>query len=158
MGPPHKLSRLGDGFAFLYEHTKLTERQFGFSVDYPVLRVFKAVIGKGEADREVAVFVFDPAGRLRGFEAHAWTEQLGRGSSLQAVVAVVSVVNTGAIGTPPDAHTWGGTLLEPNLSTALNHENSLRSGQHGLEQHGTPARTGQHSLEFAEWDRGKGNQ
>ena len=30
MGPPHKLSRLGDGFVFLYEHAKLTERQFGF--------------------------------------------------------------------------------------------------------------------------------
>ena len=72
---------------------------------------------------------------------------MGRGLSLQFIVKVAPIVDTKYLEKPYPQHNWGFSLLQP-LSMGLNRKQSLDSGNHGLEQRGTPTDVGQHALEF----------
>lgn len=55
LGPPAKVSALGNGLAFLYEHTRAAENQLGINLEIqpvPWLRWFKLTTARGKAKRQ----------------------------------------------------------------------------------------------------------
>ena len=147
MGPPNQATRLPDGFAFQYEYTRVTEFQLGISANVAFLRWFKFVKAWNRLNQEALVLTFDDQGLLRAAGLRTWDESLGGGSALQFLFAVLSLSDVSEILRPADAHSWGETLLQP-LPVALNTEQSLRTGEHGLELRIAPNYAGQHTLEM----------
>lgn len=147
LGPPAMVSALGEGYAFLYEYALVREKQVGLSVNYLWLRYLKFSIGSAEADREALVMTFDGEGRLLASGYRAWTEDLGKGTSVQLLISVMSVVDTEELTETPLMVKWGGELLQSRLQQSLNRQNSMMSGTSGLEQTATPSGSGQRTLE-----------
>lgn len=153
-GPPAKVSAYGDGFAFLYEHLVIHERQLGLSYredqlgfNLRWLELVKFSYGKGWADRQALVLTFDGAGTLQTEDFSAWREDLGTGASLQFFLEAGSVVDTDSVRHEPDVNRWGMLLLRTPPET-LNTGQSLDSGQSGLELRGTTHAVGQRTLEM----------
>jgi hypothetical protein len=147
LGPPSQVSALGEGYVFLYEHALIKEKQLGLSVNYLWLRYFKLAFGSAYADREALVLTFDREGRLTSSGHRRWSEDLGSGNSVQFIIAVMSVVDTGEITETPTSVKWGGELLQSRLPESLNRQSSTLSGLNGLEQSGTPTGAAQRTLE-----------
>jgi hypothetical protein len=147
LGPPNQASRLPDGFAFLYEYSRVSEFQFGISVDISFLRWIKFVKAWNSLNQQSLILTFDDQGVLRSAGLAAWQEGLGGGSAAQIVFAVISLSDVSDILQPADAHSWGKLLLQP-LPVALNSAQSLRVGEHGLQQRIAPDYAGQHTLEM----------
>ena len=59
LGPPAKMSALGNGVVFLYEYTLITERQLGITVRYRLLSLIKFSHAKTKADRQNLLLLFD---------------------------------------------------------------------------------------------------
>ena len=150
LGPPAKISSLGNGLAFLYEHTLTTENQLGINLEtqaVPWLRWFKLVTARGKAKRQALLLVFDEQGILQNQLFHEWDESLGGGSSVQYFVAVTRLLDTSQFEDAIGPHQWGFSLLRP-LPQTLNTRQSLDMGTSGLELQATPTKVGQHSLEM----------
>jgi len=147
LGPPTGLAAHADGVALLYEHLELSERQLGFSLEKfgvfvgaPWLAFLKVSLGGSGAAREATLFVFDAEGILAGKGRANWTEEFGRGGTVQFIVVVEEVVESGTLRGPPRAILWGLEFLDP-LPRTLNSEHSAP-----LELRGTPTKAGQGSL------------
>jgi hypothetical protein len=154
LGPPTQLSALPDGFAFLYEHSRTGEFQFGLSldpgpmVDAPeALNWFKLVLARNHLELEVVLLTFNEEGVLRAVATNQWSESLGGGGAIQFLFAVMSLSDVPALRRPADAHRWGRTMLRRPPVT-LNNDQSLRTGAHGLQQRLAPAYAGQSTLEM----------
>jgi len=147
-GPPDRVSALPGGFAFLYEFSRVKEFQLGISVDVSFLRYFKFVRAWNRLDQEVLLLTFDAQGLLLGAGSTQWTDKLGDGSAVQFVVQVMSLSDVSKVLASADAQVWGKSLLQP-LPAALNSANSLRTGEHGLQQRIAPEYAGQQTLEMA---------
>lgn len=148
MGPPNAATRLPDGFAFLYEHTRINEFQLGISVNVSVLRYFKFLHAWNSLERQVMLVTFDKQGTVRNATMRQWKADLGGGSAVQFIVNVMSLSDVAQFLQPADANSWGDRLLQP-LPTTLNGAQSLRTGEHGLQQRGPPEFVGQETLEMA---------
>jgi hypothetical protein len=148
LGPPHEASRLTDGFVFLYEYSRISEFQFGFSMNLPVIRWFKFLRAWNHLDEQTLALTFDEQGVLRAKGSANWQESLGGGGGAQLLFVVMSFSDISEIVQPAVAHDWGTTLLQP-VPIALNSAQSLRTGEHGLEQRIAPVYAGQHALEMA---------
>jgi len=147
LGPPHEASRLPDGFAFLYEYSRIREFQLGFSLNLPVIHWFKFLRAWNNLDQETLVLIFDEQGILRGAGSANWQESLGGGGGAQFLFTVMSFSDVADFLRPGEAHGWGKTLLQlPPV--ALNSAQSLRTGEHGLQLRIAPDFAGQHSLEM----------
>jgi len=155
LGCPLKVSRAGDGVAFVYEHIFIKEGQIGISYDgekWGIRRVeflewFEFVVGRAAADREALVMVFDRDGILQTERFAAWNQKLGSGFSIQFFIDVGSVVDTSAVRSQVDPNNWGAMLLRP-LPKTLNTYQSIDDGRFGLELRGTPTGAGQRTLEM----------
>jgi hypothetical protein len=147
MGPPDCVTRLPEGFAFLYEHSIVSEFQLGISVNYSFLRYFKFIHAWNRLDEEAVLLTFDDDGILRTASSSEWREDLGGGTAAQFLVSVMSLSDISKILRPADAHRWGEELLQP-APVALNSAQSLRSGAHGLQQRISPDYVGQQTLEM----------
>ena len=152
LGAPLRVSRSGDGVAFLYEHLIVKEGQIGLSyseelgLNLEFLEPIQFTYGKAAADRQALLMTFDRAGILETERFVAWNQKLGTGFSVQAVVDVGSVVDTSAVRKGVVPNRWGMMLLR-SLPQTLNTAQSIDDGRFGLEQRGTPAVAGQRSLE-----------
>jgi hypothetical protein len=146
-GPPHQVSRLSDGFAFLYEYSAISEFQLGFSANLPIVRWFKFVKAWNHLDQDSLILIFDDQGVLRSGGSDGWKESLGGGSAVQILFVSISLSDVSKILRPADAHSWGKRLLQP-LPVALNSASSLRTGEHGLQQRIAPDYAGQQMLEM----------
>jgi hypothetical protein len=147
LGPPAYITSLADGFAFQYETLQVEEQQFGLSADVDLFRWFKLSYGRAKVDREVHTFVFNNAGYVQAYGKKQIRDDAGKGISYQFIVKVAQVVDTQYLEKASPQHNWGVALLQP-LPVALNREQNLDSGLHGLEQRGTPTDIGQRTLEF----------
>jgi hypothetical protein len=147
LGPPHQVSRLPDGFAFLYEYSALSEFQFGLSANLPVIRWFKFVKAWNHLDQESLILTFDDQGVLHSLGTGDWKEGLGGGSAVQILFVSISLSDVSTVLRPADAHSWGRQLLQP-LPVTLNSASSLRTGEHGLQQRIAPDYAGQETLEM----------
>jgi hypothetical protein len=148
MGPPNAATKLPDGFAFLYEYTRINEFQLGISVNVSVLRYFKFLHAWNSLEREVMLVTFDKQGTVRNATMRTWKGSLGGGSAVQVIVNVMSLSDVAQFLQPADANNWGDRLLQP-LPTTLNSAQSLRTGEHGLQLRGPPEFVGQETLEMS---------
>ena len=149
LGPPNQVSGLPDGFAFMYEHSVMGEFQFGFSVDFLFLRYIKFVKAWNRLNQECLLLTFDNQGILRSIGTGQWEESLGGGSAAQILFVVISLSDVSDFLSPADAHDWGQRLLlAPEIT--LNSSQSLRIGEHGLQQRIAPDYSGQHTLEMTQ--------
>jgi len=147
LGPPASISALDSGMVFQYEYTQVREAQFGISLNYSWLKLFKFVLARGWNERKVLVLLFDEEGRLASHESGSWKVNLGGGSGVQPVFVVNSLVDTSQAESTYPSHEWGAALLNPRLPEALNRNQSPGSGLAGVEQGGTPMGVGQRALE-----------
>jgi len=147
LGPPNRASRTVDGVAFLYEHWVMREFQLGIAVPLPVFEWFKFLKARNYLDQDILLLTFDNQGVLRSAGASKWQEGLGGGTGVQFIFSMMSFSDVSKFLRPADAHNWGQTMLQP-LPVALNSAQSLRTGEHGLQQPITPDYAGQHTLEM----------
>jgi len=123
------------------------EERFGLSADIDLFRWFKLAYGKATVEREVHTFIFNNKGYVQAYGNKNLEENAGKGLSFQFIVKAEQVVDTKYLEKPYPQQTWGFSLLQP-LSVGMNREQSLDSGDNGLEQRGTPTDIGQRALEF----------
>ena len=152
LGPPAKLSALGNGVVFLYEYTLITERQIGITVRYGLLSLIKFSHANAKADRQILLLLFDEKGILTSYAFQDLTEKVGSGVGASFVYSVRSLVDTSNLEEEPAVFQWGTNLLQ-SLPETLNVHHSLESGQNGLELKGTTKNVGQHSLEMRSVDQ-----
>jgi hypothetical protein len=148
MGAPNAATRLPDGFAFLYEYSRVNEFQFGFSVNVSVLRYLKFLRAWNKLEQQALLVTFDNDGVVRNASMGWWKESLGGGSAAQLIVSVQSLSDVARLLRPADANFWGERLLE-QPPTGLNSAQSLRTGEHGLQLRVVPEYAGQETLEMA---------
>jgi hypothetical protein len=149
LGPPNEATRLPDGFAFLYEYSRMSEFQLGFSVNLPIIRWLKFVKAWNHLDEHSLLLTFDQQGVLRSVGSGAWQQSLGGGQAVQLLFVAMSLSDLSDFLSPADAHDWGEALLQaPPI--ALNSASSLRFGEHGLQQRIAPDYAGQHTLEMTQ--------
>ena len=148
LGPPHKLSRTEHGMVFLYEEIDLTEKQLGISLATDDIALFKAVIAREVADRQVLLVTFDAAGNTQAIGYRKWSDIAAQGGALQFAFVVADVADAGDLNDSPMVHEWGFGLLEGDLPKLLNRQHSLGSGNAGVDQKGTPTHVGQSALEL----------
>jgi hypothetical protein len=146
LGPPNQMSALGDGLAFLYEHSITAEFQLGFSLNLPLIQYLKFVRAWNHLDQQALLITFDDQGVLLGVGSDSWKEDLGGGTAAQLIFAATSLTDLSALRRPADAHSWGRWLLQ-RPPVVLNAAQSLRLGANGLQQRISPAYVGQQSLE-----------
>src|SRR5690242_6189934 len=72
LGPPHQVSRLPDGFVFLYEYSLINEFQLGFSMNLPVVRWLKFLKAWNYLEQQALELSFDEKGVLRGAGSRNW--------------------------------------------------------------------------------------
>jgi len=147
LGPPAKISALGNGVVFLYEYTSITERQLGFTLRYGLLSLLKFSHATAKADRKGLLLLFDEKGILTSHALQDLTEKVGSGIGTSFVYSVVSLVDTSHLEEEPAVFQWGTSLFK-SLPETLNIHHSLDSGQYGLELKGTTKNVGQHALEM----------
>jgi hypothetical protein len=147
LGPPNQASRLPDGFAFLYEYSRMSEFQLGFSLNLPVIRWLKFIKAWNYLDQQSLLLTFDQQGILRSVGSTSSEEGLGGGSAVQFLFMAMTLSDVSDFLRPANAHQWGEMLLQPPPIT-LNSAQSLRTGQYGMEQRTAPDYAGQHTLEM----------
>ena len=147
LGPPAYISSLPEGCAFQYETLQIDELQFGISADVEIFRWFKLAYGNAKVERELHTFVFNKEGFIQAYGNKQIKDDAGKGISYQFIVKVAQVVDTSHLEQPFAQHNWGFSFLQP-LPVAMNREQSMDSGAHGMEQRGTPNAVGQRTLEM----------
>lgn len=148
LGPPHQLTRLPGGYAFLYQKFDIHERQLGISSDKPVLRWFKLAFADAESDSQTFVARFDGLDRLVAASVMTGNEELGEAGSLMFALNFLSQVDSESL----DSDLWGpdrwGMFLLQDPNVLMNTQSSPDTGQAALDQRGTPADVGQRTMEY----------
>ncbi|HEY6131405.1 MAG TPA: hypothetical protein VIV27_05265, partial [Halioglobus sp.] len=96
---------------------------------------------------EFLLLTFDKQHQLTSATRSHWDNYGGGGKAIQPLFSFVSVVDAGDLLGPMPQHRWGGSLLQ-RLPRTLNLNSNSETGQHGLQQRGTPSAIGQQSLEM----------
>jgi hypothetical protein len=147
LGPPHRVARTGEGYAFLYHHFDIEEDQIGLGNEVPVLEWFKLSLASAEADALVTLMTFDLDDQLIAIGHVKDLEELGQGGSMMLNIMFTSIVDAERMILDPWAiNHWGMSLAKP-LPAALNTPNAPDDGDAGIELRGTPRGIGQRSLE-----------
>lgn len=147
LGPPHAVSSLPDGFAFLYEYSRVSEFQFGISLKMIRMPYFKVIKADSNLSETARLLTFDENGVLRAQGSATWKEKLSGGHALQFIASVLSLTDTTVFRRLPDPLLWGrGDLQRPPVT--LNSDQDLRSGRNGLQQRISPVFVGQATLEM----------
>lgn len=147
LGPPHAVSALPNGFVFLYEYSRVSEFQWGISLEFLRMPYFKLVKGDSHLTESAQVLTFNEQGVLTAQSSAVWREKLGGGGALQFVISALSLTDTTAFRRQPDALLWGRGLLQQPPET-LNAAQDLRSGSNGVQQRIAPVFVGQETLEM----------
>jgi len=147
LGPPTRMSPVPGGVVMLYEYIDAVEKQFGINLEFVGLDWFKASIGRGTAEQQALLLVFDDAGVLRSRDYQAWSENVGRGFGFQLFFVAMPTVDTKHLWEAPEQFSWGRRSLDP-LASTLNVHQSVNSATHGIEMRGTPDSVGQRTLEM----------
>jgi hypothetical protein len=103
--------------------------------------------GDAQTRGEYLLLSFDKSHHLIDSEFIAFDMDAGGGKGIQALLSVVDVVDVDDLTDPMPQHQWGAFALE-ELPVTLNRNSHMDSGQHGIEQRGTPVNVGQRSTEM----------
>lgn len=148
LGPPLKITRMPEGYAFMYEALDTRELQLGFSIPVPVLNWFKIVTADADYNHHVLVYQFDQQHRLVAWDDESTHFDLGDSLAIQPVVTVEFIFDTSSVENETiNAAQWPAYCLLP-LPQALNRNRALNTGVAGVEQRGTTTSVGQRSVEL----------
>jgi len=148
MGPPHKMTVLPEGYAFMYESVDTLELQLGFSIPVPVLRWFKIISANADYSHRVLFYQFDAQDRLVASDDEDTRFDLGDTLAVQPVVSVKLAFDTSSVENEVvDIQQWPAFCLQP-LPQTLNRANAVNTGVAGIERRGTAPYAGQRSTEM----------
>jgi hypothetical protein len=148
LGPPTKMTALPDGMAFLYEHVRLSERQYGLILPGEIGKWIKAVYASATADVDATLFLFDKHGILLSAAAQSWSADAGAGMSMTLILSAGSFTDTEHYeASAARSLDWGKALTMPIL-VSLNSRHNLESGANGLQLTTNSKGIGQHTLEL----------
>jgi hypothetical protein len=148
LGPPLRMSATDTGFVLAWEHWHIRENSVGIRLGLLGADFLSADWGEMRIKGEFLLLTFNRAHLLTSASHSKWDNYGGGGQSIQPLFGFVSVVDTDDLIGPLPQHEWGSTLLQRRLPTLLNSGSNSDTGQHGLEQRGTPKAIGQHALEM----------
>ncbi len=152
-GPPSQVSRLPDGFVFLYDSLREIERQLGISfasVSFGNafdINLLKFTFGRATLHPQYFVVIFDQRGDVRAAGIYEGKEKIGGSVILQVVFTVIATTDMSYLEVPPVQQDWGLSLVQ-QPPVALNVSGDFASGKAGVEVRGAPTAVGQHSLEM----------
>lgn len=147
-GPPTKMSAIPDGMAFLYEHVRLTERQYGLILPGEIGKWIKAVYASADANAVAVLYVFDDHGKLRSADRQTWSADAGAGMSMTLIFSAGSFTDTEQYESSASRSLdWGRKLLSSPL-VVLNSRQDLESGANGIQLTTNSKGIGQHTLEL----------
>jgi len=149
-GPPSKITALPSGFAFLYEHVEILEKQYGLILPGEIGRFFKLSYAKSVADTDVRLFTFDSEGHLNGARSERLRTDPGGGISFTLFFKIKSLSDTDAYRHSQEAILGWGRALLTSPPVALNAAQNLDSGAAGMEVIRTEGPVGQRALELRE--------
>ena len=147
LGPPQRMSVLPSGYVLAYEYWHIVEDKVGFSLSAAGADLLSLDWGSARTEGDFLLLGFNREHQLVDSTFEQWNRDAGAGRGIQPLVSVISVVDVDDLTNPMPQHRWGAFSLE-RLPVTLNADNHLDSGQHGLEQRGTPVNIGQRSLEM----------
>jgi len=148
LGPPLKITRLPEGYAFMYESLYTRELQLGFSIPLPILNWFKIVTANADYNHHVMTYQFDRQHRLVAWDDERTHFDLGDSIAIQPVITVEFLFDTSSVEEEKiDPAQWPAYCLLP-LPQALNRRQALNTGTAGFEQRGTATSVGQRSAEM----------
>ena len=147
LGPPHRMSASVSGYEMAWEYWRINEDKLGLSLRPIGIEALSIDWGDAQTRGEYLLLSFDRNHQLVHSEYQKFDRDAGGGQGIQAFVSVVEVVDVGDLTEPMPQHRWGLFGLE-RLPVTLNRDNHIDSGQHGLEQRGTPSGVGQRSTEM----------
>jgi hypothetical protein len=148
LGPPLRMSATDGGFVLAWEHWHIREDGVGFSLGALGADFLSADWGEMRVKGEFLLLTFDKQHLLTSATRSNWDNYGGGGKAVQPLFGFVSVVDTDDLTGSMPQHRWGRSLLERRLPTSLNSGSNSDTGQHGLQQRGTPTAIGQQSLEM----------
>ena len=147
LGPPYRLSATPNGFVLAWEYWHIQQDKLGISLR-PIGGDFLSINwGNARTRGEFLVLYFDRNHDLVDRGYGRWDSDAGGGQGIQPLFNVVDVVDVDDLIQPMPHHLWGGFMLS-ELPVALNTKNHLDTGQNGIQQRGTTANVGQHTLEM----------
>ena len=147
LGPPYRLSATPNGYVLAWEYWHIRQDKLGISLR-PIGGDFLSINwGNARTHGDFLVLYFDRSHRLVDSGYGHWDTDVGGGQGIQPIFNVVDVVDVDDLIQPMPHHLWGGFMLS-ELPVALNKKNHLDTGQNGIQQRGTTADVGQHSLEM----------
>jgi hypothetical protein len=148
LGPPLKITRLSNGYVFMYESIDTRELQLGFSIPIPVINWFKIVTADADYNHHVMLYQFDRQHRLVAWDDESTHFDLGDSLAIQPVISVQFIFDTSNVEFEKiDAAQWPAYSLLP-LPQALNRAQAVNTGVAGVEQRGTATYIGQRSVEL----------
>lgn len=146
LGPPMRLSATAEGYLLAWEHWQVSEDAIGFSLGTFGADLLSIDWGRASMRGEFIIAAFDHQHRLTSAAFSSWDSKAGGGTALQPFIGVSLVDIDDLLDSMPQ-HRWGALSLD-RLPRTLNSQNRPDTGQAGIEQRGTPAGTGQRTLEM----------
>ena len=146
LGPPQRISSDGEGLVLAWEHWRIRENALGIRLGALGADLLSLDFGDARVAGEFLLLGFNGERRLVSSSFSRWDRSAGKGAALQPF-AGVSLVDVEDLVTRMPQHRWGASSLQ-RLPQALNAPTGPDSGSAGLEQRGTPAGSGQRSLEM----------
>jgi hypothetical protein len=147
LGPPLRMTATDNGFVLAWEHWHIAENEVGVTLGALGAEFLSADWGEMRANGEFLLLTFDKDHRLTSATRSHWDNYGGGGEAIQPFVGFISVVDSDDLLGPLPQHAWGRAQLQ-RLPYTLNLNSSPDSGQHGLQQRGTPTAIGQESLQM----------
>lgn len=147
LGPPHRMSASAVGYVMAWEYWRINEEKLGISARPIGVEFISIDWGDARVRGEYLLLSFDKSHQLIDSEFSQFDRDAGGGKGIQALVSVVDVVDVDDLTEPMPQHHWGMFALE-ELPVTLNRNSHMDSGQHGIEQRGTPVHVGQRSTEM----------
>lgn len=146
LGPPQRLSAVGNGYVLAWEFWQIREDTIGLSLGAMGADLLSIDWGKAHMHGEFLLVTFNRQHKVTSSNFARWSNDGGGGRAIQPFVGLVSLVDVEDMVDDMPHHQWGATLLQP-LPTAINSGSRPDTGQNGIQRRGTPTGTGQQSLE-----------
>lgn len=146
LGPPQRLSALGNGYVLAWEFWQIREDTIGLSLGAMGADLLSVDWGKAHMHGEFLLVTFDRQHRVTSSSFARWSNDAGGGQAIQPMLGLVSLVDVEDMLADMPQHQWGGSLLSP-LPEAVNSHSRPDTGQSGIQRRGTPTGSGQQSLE-----------
>jgi len=145
LGPPARVSAVGNGYVMAWEFWRIREDTIGLSLGALGTDLLSVDWGKAHMHGEFLLLTFDRDHRVTSSTFSRWSNDAGNGRAVQPMLGV-SLVDVEDMVGPMPQHQWGATLLRP-LPEAINSRSRPDQGQSGIQRRGTPRGSGQQSLE-----------